>query len=376
MRIAQVAPLMESVPPKYYGGTERVVHFLTEALVDLGHDVTLFACGDSVTRAELVPVVRKALRLDPTVADPVPYYLLMLDWLNSRADEFDILHFHIDAFHFPLFHGRRHRTVTTLHGRQDLPDIGALYRGFPGMPLVSISNHQRTPVTDANFAATVPHGLPKDLLAPTFDPRGGYLAFLGRMSPEKGPLIAIRLARALGLQLRMAAKVDKVDERYFREVVHPEIACGGGIEFIGEINDREKAKLLGEAQALLFPITWPEPFGLVMIEAMACATPVLAFRAGSVPEVIEDRVTGRIVDDFDEALRAIPEVLTLDRRRIRAEFEARFTAERMARDYVDVYRGLVRTVRRPVMRPRLIAQRPAAAAAAAALVLQSEVHAG
>ncbi|NJL07621.1 MAG: glycosyltransferase family 4 protein [Methylacidiphilales bacterium] len=373
MRIAQIAPLMESVPPKYYGGSERVVHFLTEALVDLGHDVTLFASGDSVTRADLVPVVCKALRLDPTVSDPVPYYMLMLDWLNRRAGEFDVLHFHIDAFHFPLFHGRQHHTVTTLHGRQDLPDIGALYRGFPGMPLVSISNHQRTPVPDANFAATVPHGLPRNLLAPTFDPRGGYLAFLGRMSPEKGPLIAIRLARALGLQLRMAAKVDKVDEGYFREVVQPEIACGDDVEFIGEINDHDKAKLLGEARALLFPITWPEPFGLVMIEAMACATPVLAFRAGSVPEVIEDHVTGRIVDDFDEALCAIPEVLALDRRRIRAEFEARFTAERMARDYVDVYHALARTVRRPPMRPRLmITQRPLAATH----VLQSEVHAG
>lgn len=368
MRIAQIAPLMESVPPRYYGGTERVVHFLTEALLELGHDVTVFASGDSLTRAELVPIVRNALWLEPGVADPIPYYMLMLDKVRTRAHEFDILHFHIDALHFPLFRGSAHRTVTTLHGRQDLPDVPALYRGFPDMPLVSISDAQREPIADANFVATIHHGLPKDLLQPTFEPRGGYLAFLGRLTPDKGPLEAIRLARALGLKLRIAAKVDKVDERYFREVLQPEIACGGGIEFIGEINDREKSAFLGEAQALLFPIDWPEPFGLVMIEAFACGTPVLAFRAGSVPEVIEDGVTGRIVADLDEALLALPEVLSLNRRRIRAAFEARFTAERMARDYLDVYRGLMRPLRVPAARHRAM-PRPAAP------LLQSGVHA-
>jgi glycosyltransferase involved in cell wall biosynthesis len=373
MRIAQIAPLMESVPPRYYGGTERVVHFLTDALMELGHDVTVFASGDSMTRAELVPVIRKALWLEPGVVDPIPYYMLMLDKVRSRAHEFDILHFHIDALHFPLFRGSAHRTVTTLHGRQDLPDTLPLYRGFPDMPLVSISDAQRAPIPDANFAATIHHGLPKDLLRPTFEPRGGYLAFLGRLAPEKGPLEAIRLARALGLKLRIAAKVDKTDERYFREVLQPEIACGGGVEFIGEIGDRDKPAFLGEAQALLFPIDWPEPFGLVMIEAFACGTPVLAFRAGSVPEVIEDGVTGRIVADFDEALLALPEVLALNRRRIRAAFEARFTAERMANDYLDVYRALTRPVRLPATRHRAM-PRPSAPTPATPL-LQSEVHA-
>ncbi|NJO54967.1 MAG: glycosyltransferase family 4 protein [Bacteroidales bacterium] len=331
MRIAQIAPLMESVPPRLYGGTERVVHVLTEALADLGHEVTLFASGDSMTRAELVPCTREALRFDSRVKDPTPHYMLMLDRVRDRAHTFDILHFHIDVLHFPLFNDQPHRTVTTLHGRQDLPDLRALYRGFPDMPLVSISDHQRTPVADANFAATVHHGLPKDLLAPTFDPRGGYLAFVGRMSPEKGPLAAIQLARELGLPLRMAAKIDKADEGYFREMVQPEIAYDGGVEFVGEISDREKARFIGEAQALLFPVDRSEPFGLVMIEAMACGTPLLAFRAGSVPEVIEDGITGRLVDAFEEALLALPEVIALDRRRIRARFEARFTAERMAR---------------------------------------------
>ncbi|ALK08486.1 glycosyltransferase family 4 protein [Blastochloris viridis] len=372
MRIAQIAPLMESVPPRYYGGTERVVHFLTDALLDLGNDVTLFASGDSVTRAELVPVVRTALWLDPAVVDPIPYYMLMLDKVRARAHEFDILHFHIDALHFPLFHRSPHRTVTTLHGRQDLPDLPALYRGFADMPLVSISDAQRTPIADANFIATIHHGLPKDLLHPTFNPRGGYLAFLGRISPEKGPVEAIRLARALGLPLRIAAKVDRVDECYFREMVRPEIAFGDDVEFIGEIGDRDKAAFLGEARALLFPIDWPEPFGLVMIEAMACGTPVLAFRAGSVPEVIEDRVTGRIVEDFDEALLALPEVLSLDRRRIRAEFESRFTAERMARDYLGVYRTLTRPIHTSPMRQRAT---PWPSTPAAPL-LQSGAHAG
>ncbi|BBF91732.1 glycosyltransferase family 4 protein [Blastochloris tepida] len=370
MRIAQIAPLMESVPPRLYGGTERVVHYLTEALVDLGHEVTLFASGDSITRAELVACTREGLRHASNVKDPLPHAMLMLDRVRARAPGFDILHFHTEVLHFPLFNDQPRRTVTTLHGRQDLPDLAALYRGFPDMPLVAVSEHQRAPIPDANVVATVHHGLPKDLFAPTFEPRGGYLAFVGRMSPEKGPLAAIRLARELGLPLRMAAKIDKADESYFREVVRPEIAYDGGIEFVGEISDRDKARFIGEAQALLFPVDRSEPFGLVMIEAMACATPLLAFRVGSVPEVIEDGITGRIVTEFEEALLALPEVVALDRRRIRARFEARFTAERMASDYLEIYRALGRAARLPAPAHLEAAWPPPAVAAR-----PNEVHA-
>jgi glycosyltransferase involved in cell wall biosynthesis len=345
MKIAQIAPLVESVPPRLYGGTERVVSYLTEALVRQGHDVTLFASGDSVTSADLVPCATQALRLDPRVKDWVPYMMLTLDRVRSRASEFDILHFHIDALHFPLFRTRARRTVTTLHGRQDLPDLPVLYNGFPEMPLVSISNAQRTPIPDANFAATVLHGLPTDMLQPTFDPRGGYLAFLGRISPEKGPDRAIKIARALGIPLKMAAKVDKADEDYHREVIQPLLNEGGGVEFVGEIDERGKQKFLGEARAVLFPIDWPEPFGLVMIEAMACGTPVLAYRCGSVPEILEDGLTGRIVTSFEEAIGAMPQVLSLDRRRVRQRFVERFSSDRMARDYVNVYRKLLQTRR-------------------------------
>ena len=344
MKIAQIAPLMESVPPRLYGGTERIVSYLTEELVALGHDVTLFASGDSITTANLVPCAAKALRLNSGVRDFIPHYMLMLDRVRRRADDFDILHFHIDQFQFPLFRPMAHRTVTTLHGRQDLPDLLPLYLGFSDMPLVSISNAQRLPVLNANFAATVYHGLPVNLHRPMAQPRGGYLAFLGRISPEKRPDRAISIARALGIPLKIAAKVDRVDEVYFRTVIEP-LLDGPGVEFVGEINERQKTQFLGEARALLFPVDWPEPFGLSMIEAMACGTPVLAFRCGSVPEIIEDGVTGAIVETMDEAVAALPAVMALDRKKVRQRFEQRFTATRMAKDYVDVYRLLLHSAK-------------------------------
>ena len=341
MRIAQVAPLMESVPPRFYGGTERIVSYLTEELVQLGHEVTLFASADSITTAELVGCAPVALRLEPKVRDPIPYYMLMLDRVRAQADRFDIIHFHIDQFHFPIFRPIAGRTVTTLHGRQDLPDLKPLYLGFDDMPLVSISDAQRTPMAHANFAATVPHGISLSLHPPIAHPRGGYLAFLGRIAPEKGPDRAIAIARSLGIPLKIAAKVDRVDEAYFREKIAP-LLDGPGVEFVGEINERQKSDFLGEASALLFPIDWPEPFGLVMIEAMACGTPVLAFGSGSVPEIIDHGVTGLIVRSVEEAVAAMPRLLSLDRKAVRRRFEERFSATRMARDYVSVYEALLR----------------------------------
>ena len=340
MRIAQIAPPIESVPPTCYGGTERVVSYLTEELVKQGHQLTLFASGDSLTSAELVPCTKTALRLTPTVRDPIPYYMLMLDRVRQRADDFDILHFHIDQFHFPLFRPMANRTVTTIHGRQDLPDLKPLYIGFSDMPLVSISNAQRKPVANANFVATVLHGLPVHLLKPTYDPGGGYLAFLGRISPEKRPDRAIELARAVGIPIRIAAKVDKVDEAYFRATIAP-LLDQPGVDYIGEIDERAKSEFLGEARALLFPIDWPEPFGLSMIEAMACGTPLLAFRCGSVPEIVDPGVTGLIVDTMEEAVKVLPQVLALDRHAVRRRFEDRFSATRMAKNYLQVYHSLL-----------------------------------
>jgi len=341
MKIAQISPLMESVPPRLYGGSERIVSYLTDELVRQGHDVTLFASGDSVSSANLVRCVPIALRLDANVKDPIPYYMLMLDRVREMADEFDILHFHIDQFHFPLFRPIAQRTVTTLHGRQDLHDLKPLYVGFSDMPLVSISNSQRKPIANANFAATVYHGLPAQTLKPNYKPSGDYVAFLGRISPEKRPDRAIRIAQALGLRIKIAAKIDKVDEAYFSEHI-ASLFNLPGVEYIGEIDERSKSEFLGEASALLFPIDWPEPFGLSMIEAMACGTPVLAFRCGSVPEIIDPGVTGLIVDSMDEAIRVMPQVLALDRRAVRQKFEQRFSASRMAKDYVQVYRSLIK----------------------------------
>lgn len=340
MRIAQIAPLMESVPPRLYGGTERVVSYLTEELVKLGHDVTLFASGGSITSARLVSCATTALRLDPNVVDPIPYYMLMLDRVRRQAAAFDIFHFHIDYLHFPLFRHLAQRTVTTLHGRQDLPDNKPIFLGFDDMPLVSISNDQRRPVANANFAATIYHGLPLNLMQPIFHPRGGYLAFIGRISPEKRPDRAIAIARSLGIPIKIAAKVDRADETYFRETIAP-LLNGPGVQFLGEINEQNKSAFLGEALGLLFPIDWPEPFGLCMIEAMACGTPVLAFRCGSVPEIVDEGITGMIVEHMDEAIAAIPRLLAMDRRAVRRRFEERFSSARMARDYVHLYRKML-----------------------------------
>lgn len=336
MRIAQIAPLMESVPPRLYGGTERIVSYLTEALVFQGHEVTLFASGDSRTTAKLVPCCAEALRLNAGVRDPIPYYMGLVDTVARMAAQFDVLHFHIDQFHFPVFRQFGPRAVTTLHGRQDLPDLGYLYARFADMPLVSISDAQRRPIPHANFAATVLHGLPDQLLTPSIKPSGDYLAFVGRISPEKRVDRAIHIARAAGLPLKIAAKIDKVDQAYFEAEIQHLFALPG-IEYIGEIDERSKAAFLGNARALLFPIDWPEPFGLVMIEAMACGTPVLAFNHGSVPEVIDEGRTGVIVGSMAEAQARLAEVLALDRAGVRRQFEKRFTAARMAADYVGVY---------------------------------------
>ena len=325
---------------------------MTEELVRLGHEVTLFASGDSITSAELVSCSTRALRLDPTVRDSIPHFMLMIDKVREHAEEFDVLHFHIDLFHFPLFRSLAARTVTTLHGRQDLGDLKPFYSRFGGMPLVSISHDQRKSLPHANFVATIHHGIPADLHRPSFE-QGSYLAFLGRISPEKRPDRAIRIARAAGIPLKIAAKVDKVDEAYFRNYILP-LIDGPGVEFVGEINEREKTKFLGEAAALLFPVDWPEPFGLVMIEAMACGTPVLAFRCGSVPEVIEDGVTGKVVASEEEAVAALPAILSYDRPAVRQRFEERFTATRMAKDYVSTYRQLLMT-RTSSTRPRQLA---------------------
>ena len=340
MKIAQIAPLIESVPPRLYGGTERIVSYLTEALVAQGHDVTLFASGQSITAAKLVPCCAQALRLNPAVKDPIPYYMLMLDKVRKMAPQFDVLHFHIDQFHFPIFHEFASRTVTTLHGRQDLPDLQHLYFGFPEMPLVSISDDQRKPIPNANFAGTVYHGLPFSLHAPRVKQNGGYLAFLGRVSPEKRVDRAIEIARRVGMPLKIAAKVDRVDEPYFKSVIEP-MLTGDGVEFIGEIDERRKTSFLGNASALLFPIDWPEPFGLVMIEAMACGTPVLAFGNGSVPEVIDPGVTGCVVNTVNEAVASMSGLLALDRALVRRRFEERFTARGMASAYVKIYQNLI-----------------------------------
>jgi glycosyltransferase involved in cell wall biosynthesis len=340
MRIALIAPLIESVPPRLYGGTERIVSYLAEELVAQGHDVTLFASAESVTAARLVPCCEEALRLDPDVRDVIPYYMLLMDKVRSLASQFDILHFHIDQFHFPVFRDISHKTVTTLHGRQDLPDLKRLYAGFPEMPLVSISLAQRAPIPDVSFVGNVAHGLPRDLLGPSFSARGGYLAFLGRIAPEKRVDRAIEIARAVGLPLKIAAKVDKVDEAYFHTVIEP-LLDQPGIEYVGEIDDRAKSRFLGDARALLFPIDWPEPFGLVMIEAMACGTPVLAFNRGAVAEVIDAGVTGYAVENVGEAVCRIGSVLALDRGQVRRRFEERFTASRMTGDYLGIYAALI-----------------------------------
>lgn len=337
MKIAQIAPLAECVPPKLYGGTERIVAYLTDELVRQGQDVTLFASGDSQTLARLIPCAHVALRLNSEVRDPIPYHVMMLEQVRQRADEFDILHFHIDMLHFPLVREFAGKTVTTLHGRLDLPDLAPFYRAFPEFPLVSISNDQRRPMPPVNWAGTIHHGLPADLLPFSAEPAGDYLAFLGRVSPEKRPDRAIEIAARSGMTLKIAAKIDKADQEYWNETIAPLVARHDNVEFIGEINEPQKAQFLGNATALLFPIDWPEPFGLVMIEAMACGTPVIAFDCGSVPEVIDHGVSGFIVNSIEEATESVEQARLLDRRLVRARFQARFTAKRMASDYLALY---------------------------------------
>jgi glycosyltransferase involved in cell wall biosynthesis len=346
MRIAQVAPLMESVPPKQYGGTERVVSWLTEQLVRQGHEVTLFASGDSVTSAELVPCFAQALRFDPDATCAIPHHLVMLSRVFQRAGEFDIIHFHMDFLHFPLFRASAAKTLTTLHGRLDLPFLVPAFSEFREMPLVSISNDQRKPLAWANWISTVYHGLPGDLLPYRENPSLDYLAFLGRISPEKRADRAIEIARRAGMKLKIAAKVDKVDEAYFKNEIEPLLAQPH-VEFIGEIDDAAKPEFLGNARGLLFPIDWPEPFGLVMIEAMACGTPVVAYRRASVPEVVDHGVTGFVVEDEEEAVVAVKRLRMLNRRMVRARFVERFSVERMAGDYLTLYRELASPMARP-----------------------------
>lgn len=337
MKIALIAPLYEAVPPRLYGGTERVVAHLADALVLAGHDVTLFASGDAETSAFLAPMRDQAIRLDPApLKSDLAAHLAMLDEVRRRAAEFDILHFHIDLLHFPFFQEMPRRTLTTLHGRLDLKDLGEAYACWPQFPLASISDSQRRPLPSANWAGTVHHGLPTTLYEFSPTPRGGYLAFLGRISPEKRLDRAIAIAKRAGLPLKVAAKVDAVDEAYFRNEIEP-LLDDPMVEYIGEISDAEKSDFLGGAVALLFPIDWPEPFGLVMIEAMACGTPVIAWNCGSVPEVLDTGLTGVIVSDLDDAARAVRTVSRYDRGRIRARFEQRFSAAAMARRYVELY---------------------------------------
>ena len=350
MRIAQIAPLTEAVPPKLYGGSERVVSWLTEELVRLGHDVTLFASGDSVTTAKLEAMWPLALRLDGSVRDPNALHMTMLEQVYRRAGEFDLLHFHLDYYPFSLFQRQSTPFITTLHGRLDLPEHQPMFTAFSKIPVVSISDAQRRPVPQARWIRTVHHGLPETLLAPRPIPPA-YLAFLGRISPEKGLPRAIRIARRCGITLKIAAKVDTADRDYFEDEIRP-LLSQPGLEFIGEISDAEKPEFLSGAVALLVPIEWPEPFGLVMIEAMACGTPVIAFNRGSVPEIIEDGLTGFIVEDETSAVGALHRLDELSRPAIRRRFETRFTAHRMATDYLDVYRSLIRE-KNP--RPRLVA---------------------
>jgi glycosyltransferase involved in cell wall biosynthesis len=348
MRIAQIAPLCERVPPKLYGGTERIVSYLTEELVRQGHEVTLFASGDSKTSAKLVPCCDRALRLNPSVKDALPYHIIMLEEVRKRADQFDLLHFHIDFLHAPMVRQLAARTLTTQHGRLDLPDLAPFYGVFRELPLVSISNNQRRYLPHANWVGSVHHGLPRDLLPFKPRPGGGYLAFLGRISPEKGPNRAIEIAARAGMPLKIAAKVDRVDQAYWDEFIHPMVKAHPNVEFIGEIDEHEKAAFLGDAAALLFPIDWPEPFGLVMIEAMACGTPVIALRRGSVPEIVEEGVSGFVVDTVEQATAAVRRIPNLDRAKVRNAFERRFTAERMTRGYLEIYRGLATMHSKPV----------------------------
>jgi glycosyltransferase involved in cell wall biosynthesis len=346
MRIAQVAPLFESVPPKTYGGTERVVSWLTEELVRLGHDVTLFASGDSMTTARLVPICERSLRLDQRCADQLAHHYVMLDRVLQEKDNFDLIHFHIDYLHFPISRSHNLAHLSTLHGRLDIPDLQPLYRSYKDMPLTSISDAQRVPLPWVNWQGTVHHGMPEDLFS-LYPEQGKYLAFLGRTSPEKGLDEAIEIAKLCDMPLKVAAKIDRVDVEYFNTVIKP-LLKHRLVEFIGEIGYPEKSDFLGNAAALLFPIQWPEPFGIVMIEAMACGTPVIAYPRGSVPEIIEDGLTGFIVSDSKQAVKAIRNLEKFNRRNCRKRFELRFTDRRMAQDYLAIYERLVQAEEAPL----------------------------
>src|SRR3954447_22354634 len=365
LRIAQVAPLYESVPPKLYGGTERIVSYLTEELVRQGHEVTLFASGDSVTRARLVAACPRSLRLDPGCVDSLAHHLVLIEEVFRRADEFDVVHFHIDYLHFPVTRRLPVPHVTTLHGRLDIPDLVPLHREYQGMPVTSISDAQRAPLPWLNWQETVHHGLPVDLHGGIEEP-GDYLTFLGRVSPEKGLDRAVEITRRAGLPLRVAAKVDRADLAYYEETIKP-LLDQPHVDFVGEIGEAEKQRFLGNARALLFPIDWPEPFGLVMIEAMACGTPVVAFRRGSVPEVIDHGVTGFVVDGEAEAVQAIRDLRELDRHQVRRRFEQRFTVKQMAQQYSHHYERL----RRPAAIP---ANLPPKHAPASDLILVNEAN--
>ncbi|MFZ2139679.1 MAG: glycosyltransferase family 4 protein [Xanthobacteraceae bacterium] len=353
MRIAQIAPLTEAIPPKLYGGTERVIYWLTEELVALGHDITLFASGDSQTSATLVPVWPRALRLDGAVSDPCALHMMMLEHVRRRAANFDLLHFHLDYYPFSLFSRQVTPFVTTLHGRLDLPEHQPVFTTFSAIPVVSISDAQRRPLPQAGWVRTIHHGIPAGLLTPQ-PIKPTYLAFIGRISPEKAPDRAIRIAQRCGLPLKIAAKVDKVDREYFEVCIRP-LLNSRDVEFIGEISDAEKPAFFSGAIALLAPIDWPEPFGLVTIEAMACGTPSIGFNRGAVPEIIENGLTGYVVEDEASAIAAVDKVGQLSRKKIRIRFEDRFTARRMAEDYVAVYGGLIEATEprlRLVARPK------------------------
>ena len=339
MRIAQVSPLYESVPPKLYGGTERVVAYLTQELVCLGHDVTLFASGDSSTDARLIAPVEKALRTNSECIDGIAHHVFMLELVAQHAKEFDIVHFHVDYLHFPLSRRLGYRHMTTLHGRLDLSDLKPIFSEFSDMPVVSISEDQKIPLPEVNWAGTVHHGIPKDLHKFSERPEG-YLAFLGRISPEKRPDLAIEIARRAGKKIRIAAKVDKADKEYFKREIEP-LLSSPHVEFLGEIGEREKTAFLGGADALLFPIDWPEPFGLAVIESLACGTPVIAFNRGSVSEILEDGVTGFIVQDVEGAVQGVKKIRHIERKTCRRVFEARFTSSRMASDYEILYNRLL-----------------------------------
>jgi len=339
LRIAQVSPLYERVPPKLYGGTERVIHYLTEELITLGHETTLFASGDSITKGKLVSVIPESLRLQKRKKDPMVYHILMLEKVFQMAETFDIIHYHIDFFHFPYSKRSKTKHLTTLHGRLDLPDLIVLYREFDQIPVVSISKAQRSFLPWIHWVGTVYHGIPVDLY-PFYPEKGNYLAFVGRISPEKGIERAIEIAKRVGMDLKIAAKVDEVDKQYFLEVVLP-LFKKAPVEFIGEIGEEEKKVFLANAYALLFPVNWPEPFGLVMIEAMACGTPVIGWRNGSVPEIVVDGQTGYIIHSVDEGVKKIMDIDRIDRKECRKHVLNHFTARKMAQSYLSIYNNLL-----------------------------------